>query len=118
MRTFRWLPLALAACLLLPAALAAVEACAIAVCGMEASSSHACCPQPEARVESTCCDHGGTEATAPAPARELAPSPLGVHSGAAALPLAPPPPRLAGVAPEPASSPPRDLLARHCVLRI
>ena len=117
MRSCRWLPLALALCLLLPAALAAVEACAMAACGMAATTGHECCPEPEARVESTCCDHDGTAATAPAPARERAPSPLGVHPSGASLAVAPQP-TVAAAAPEPTSSSPRDLLARHCILRI
>lgn len=118
MRSSRWLALALAVCLLLPAALAAAEACAMAACGMEATSGHDCCPEPEARVESTCCDHGSAEAVAPAPARERAPLPLAVHASGAVLPVVPPPPPAAVGGPEPASSPPRELLARNCVLRI
>jgi hypothetical protein len=119
MRASRWLTLALVFALALPAALAAARACGMVDCAMgSAAQGHDCCPEPEARIESDCCEHGdAAPAQAPTSARERAPAPAVV---------VPATPVLAAAAerldtshpPAPAASPPGDLHARHCVLRI
>jgi hypothetical protein len=118
MRPSRWLALALALCLVLPAALAAVQACTMAACSMQAADAHGCCPQPEALLEVDCCFHGPdgpAELPAKAAERVAAPGLLLLATPVVALS---PPPVVAVALPEPAGSPPRDLLARHCILRI
>jgi hypothetical protein len=118
MRPSRWIPFALALCLVLPAALAAVQACTMAACSMQAADAHGCCPQPEARLEVDCCFHGPDgPAELPAKAAERAPA-HGLLLVATPV-VAPAPPQVTAMAPpEAAGSPPRDLLARHCILRI
>ena len=118
MRSSRYVPFVLVLCLLLPGALAAAEACAMTHCDMAVeAAAHACCPQPEARLEADCCDGNAAPAELPAKARERAAAAASLHVFGTALALAPP--RLVAAPPqEPASSPPRDLLARHCILRI
>ena len=115
MRSLRLLPLALALCLLLPAALAAAQACGMVGCAMEPASAHDCCPQPEAQLAVDCCleaDTGAAEtpqARAGAPALLVVPGPV----DATAPPAVAAPPVAATAGP-----PPPDLLARLCVLRI
>ena len=116
----RSLSLVVALCLLLPAALAAAQACGMADCAMErnAADAHACCPQPDALLEAAdcCLEAPDDPAEAPqAPARAGAPE--AVLAGAAVEPLAQPV-VVALAAPEAAGSPPGGLLARLCILRI
>jgi hypothetical protein len=116
-RNFRLTSLAVALCLALPSALAAAQACGMAACAPKASG-HDCCPQPEARLEADCCLEAGeapAEPPAQAPERAGSQASLAAVVPAATLPAARP---LEVAPPEPAASPPRDLLARHCILRI
>ena len=107
----------LALCLLLPAALAAAAACGMVDCGMvPGADAHACCPQPEAKLLPGCCVDADPGPAQTPKAPERAPS-LAVVQLAGALATAPPA-LVAAPEPEPAASPPRDLLARHCILRI
>ena len=108
----------LMALVLAPALLAAGPACVAWLCPPPSAAGHDCCPPPEASLLAPCCD-GDAPAASTAPERTLRPSLAGVlaAAGAPAAALAPPAVAMAHAA-EPPASPPGDLLARHCVLRI
>jgi hypothetical protein len=100
---------------LLPLAASAAKLCAMVDCDRGAMAAHDCCPPPAASVQSRCCDDGHD--TAAVPVRADGPAKLALAQ-LQALELAPPSaPPSAGVVAPPAYAP-RELLARHCVLRI
>jgi hypothetical protein len=125
----RALALLAAFLVLAPAVAAALAGCGMAGCPTEGPSPsvgrdpHACCPGERIAAAAGCCapelaaagERG--EGTLPAGGSELRgappcavqPSPAEAAAVAPAVHLPPP---------EPAASPPRDLLSRHCILRI
>ena len=109
----------LVALVLAPALFAAGPACVARLCPPPGAAGHDCCPPPEASLLAPCCD-GDSPAVSTAPERTLRPSLSGVlAAGTGATAAALPPPAVTPAhAPEATASPPGDLLARHCVLRI
>jgi hypothetical protein len=115
MRSQRALAVAALLALLLPLAAAAAQLCVMPGCAMQPTSGHDCCPPPASSVQAGCCDEGRDNASLPARADGGASVAADIAHATAMLPA--PSPSLAMPA-EPAATAARELLTRHCVLRI
>jgi hypothetical protein len=102
---------------LLPTVATALRLCAMPGCSTETAAAHDCCPPPATSLAAGCCDDDrGNDPLLPARGDGATTGGAPLQAGSVAPPVVAPvlAPRAAPAAPPGA----RELLARHCVLRI